>query len=551
MLQKVTPAAIKVHSDRYSTVAIAFHWLIAGSIVLQLALGWHMGDLTGLGRSVLLQIHKSVGISILLLTLGRMLWRMVNPPPPHGSNLTRIERIASHWVHMGFYAALLLLPLTGWAMVSLERAGGMKIFGGLTWPGFPFASALPGALQETLTGVFDQTHDILVWVMLGLLALHIAGALKHHFVSRDATLSRMAPGVKPGAFTDPRLLAIPLVAAIFAAGVYLPKLPELASRPKPKDLASTDIYLDVVGPSLDRRCGFCHSDDQSRGGLSLTSYDSIMQGGRGGPVVMPGQPDRSDLYRRIALPTDHKDFMPKDGKPPLSQSEVAAIRWWISQGAPRSARVSSLKLSPEAASALKSVLGGGDDEQAGNGGGPSQGAALPTAPAADMALVDKAVADGFIVRKMDVNSNLMVADYISVKPVTDAAMADLAKLAPQILQLNLRHAGVSDAMVKTIVGFPNLRNLRLEGNPITDAAAKDVAGIKTLAYLNLVNTKVTDAGFAEVTQLPKLERIFVWGTPITPAAIDKLKAGRKDVFVDTGVTAKDVVVDAKVMVPAN
>ena len=122
MLQKVTPAAIKVHSDRYSTVAIAFHWLIAGSIVLQLALGWHMGDLTGLGRSVLLQIHKSVGISILLLTLGRMLWRMVNPPPPHGSNLTRIERIASHWVHMGFYAALLLLPLTGWAMVSLERA---------------------------------------------------------------------------------------------------------------------------------------------------------------------------------------------------------------------------------------------------------------------------------------------------------------------------------------------------------------------------------------------------------------------------------------------
>jgi cytochrome b561 len=550
MLQSVKPATTKAQLDRYSAVAIAFHWLIAASIVLQLALGWHMGDLVGLGRSVLLQIHKSVGISILALTLGRMVWRMVNPPPPHGSNLTKLERIASHWVHMGFYAALMLLPLTGWAMVSLERAGGMKIFGGLTWPGFPFASAVPADLAETLTGVFDKTHDILVWVMLGLLFLHVAGALKHHFVSRDATLSRMAPGVKPGAFTDPRLLAIPLVVAIFAAGVYLPKLPEVAARPKPKDLASADIYLDIVGPSLDRRCGFCHSDDQSRGGLSLTSYESIMQGGRSGRAVIPGQPDKSDLYRRITLPMDHKDFMPKDGKPPLGQSEVAAIRWWIAQGAPASAKVSSLKLTPEATSALKTILGGGDDEQD-NGGGPSQGPALPTVPAADKAVIDKAVADGFIVRKMAANSNLLVADYISVKPATDAAIADLAKLAPQILQLNLRHAGISDAMVKTVTGFPNLRNLRLEGNPITDAAAKDIAGVKTLTYLNLVNTKVTDAGFAEVTQLPKLERIFIWGTPITPAAIDKVKAARKDVFIDTGVTAKDVVVDNKVMVPAN
>jgi cytochrome b561 len=549
MLQSVRPLVVKVQRDRYSTVAIAFHWLIAGAIVLQLTLGWHMGDVAGLGRSILLQIHKSVGISILALTLARMLWRMVNPPPPHASDLHKLEKLASHWVHMGFYTALVLLPLTGWAMVSLERAGGMRVFGVLTWPGLPFVSRLPGPMQERLADVAGQAHAVLVWVMLALLGLHIAGAMKHHLVSKDATLSRMAPGVKPGSFTDKRLLAIPLVAALFAAGVYLPRLPEVSSRPKPKTVASADIYLDIVGPSLERRCGFCHSDDQSRGGLSLTSYDSVMQGGRSGPAVIPGHPEKSDLYRRVTLPMDHKDFMPKDGKPPLGASEVAAIRWWIAQGAPRSARVSSLKLTPEASAALKTIILGGSDDQ--DNGGPSQGPVLPTVPAADQALVDKVVADGFIVRKVDKASNLVVADYISVKPLTVAAMADLAKLGPQILQLNLRHAGATDAMIKTVSAFPNLSNLRLEDDPITDAGAKDIAGVKTLTYLNLVNTKVTDAGFAAVAALPRLQRLYTWGTAVPPAAVAKAKADRKDVFFDTGLTAKDVTVETKVVAPVN
>ena len=548
MLQSVRPFVIKVQRDRYSTVAITFHWLIAAAIVLQLALGWHMGEVEGLGRSILLQIHKSVGISILVLTLARTLWRMVSPPPPHASNLHRLEKLASHGVHMGFYAALILLPLTGWAMVSLERAGGMRVFGVLTWPGLPFASRLPGPLQETLASIAGQAHGVLVWAMLALLVLHIAGAMKHQFVSRDATLSRMAPGVKTGSFTDRRLLAIPIVAALFAAGVYLPRLPQIVPRPKPRDVASADIYLDIVGPSLDRRCGGCHSDDQSRGGLSLTSYEGIMQGGRGGPAVVPGHPEKSDLYRRITLPMDHKDFMPKDGKPPLGSSDVAAIRWWIAQGAPAHAKVSSLKLTPEAASALKSILGGGGDDQ--NNGGPS-GPPLPVAPAADKALITKVVADGFIVRKVDKVSNLVVADYIAIGPLNDGAMADLAKLGPQILKLNLRHAGVTDAMVKTIAAFPNLNNLRLEGNPITDAGARDIAGAKALTYLNLVNTKVSDAGFAQVAALPRLQRLYTWGTPVTPAAVAKAKADRKDVFFDTGLTAKDVTVETKVMAPAN
>jgi len=332
--------------------------------------------------------------------------------------------------------------------------------------------------------------------------------------------------------------------------------PTQGPRPKPKDLASADLYLDVVNPALQQRCSTCHNDSKKSGGLSMASYDALIKGGEKGPVIVPNSAATSDLFHRISLTPDDKDFMPKDGKTPLTKNEVKAIGVWIAQGAPKSGLVGSMKLTADGSQAIQAVIGasgsGGGDEQADNGGGASKEAPLPTVAAADAALVNKVVAEGFILRKVDKASNLLDADYVSAKPVTTATIADLAKLGPQLLRLNLRHAGVTDDMVKTISGFPNLRHLRLEANPaVTDAAAKDISGIKTLTYLNLVNTKVTDAGFTQVAALPKLQRIYFWGTPITPAAVTKVKETRKDVFFDTGLTAKDVPVETKVMAPAN
>ena len=552
MLQSTKPKTVKVLRDRYSTVAIVFHWLIAAAIVVQLSLGWRMGDLEGLGRSLFLNIHKTVGIAILVLTAARLIWRLMNPPPPHGTNLHKLEKLASHWVHMGFYTALFLLPLTGWAMVSMQRPGAMKILGGLLhWPAFPGVLLVPSAARDNAADLLDTTHAALVWVMVALLFLHIAGALKHHFVSKDRTLTRMAPGIEPGSFTSRRLLAIPATVALAAAVIYLPKLPVAMARPKPASVAATDIYTDIVGPSLERRCGFCHSEDVSKGGLSLTSYDSIMQGGRSGRVIVPGHPEKSELFRRITLPTDHAQYMPKDGKPPLGKSEIAAIQWWIAQGAPRSAKVGSLKLTPDAASAIKTLIAGdsGDDEQ--TEGAPAAGPPLPTAAPADKAVVAKLLDEGFIVRRAALNSNLVAVDYVSPKPVTAETMADLNKLGPQLLSLNLRHAGITDAMVGAIAAYPNLQSLRLEANEVTDAGAKALAAAKGLTYLNLTGTKVTDAGLETVAALPKLERLYIWNTAVTPAAVDKLKAAKKDLFVSAGLTAKDVVVDTKLMQPSN
>jgi len=539
-------AAVK--QTRYSTVAIVLHWTIAAALALQIVLGWRIGDVEGVTRTAVLQLHKTIGVTILLLTAFRLVWRLVKKPPPTESSLAPLEKLASHWVHMGFYAALLALPLTGWAMVSAQRVGAMKLLGGVHWPDFPVITGLPGAVQDTLADLLDKSHSALVWVMLGLIALHVLGALKHHYISKDPTVSRMAPGAKPGKILEPRLIAIPLVVAALAGIGYAIKAAEPPARPKIAKLGDADIFLDVVQPVLNHRCGYCHNDDQPKGGLSLASYDGIVQGGRSGSSIVAGNPAKSELYHRVTLPSADPKYMPRDGKTPLSKNEIAAISWWISQGAPRSARISSLKMTPEAKAALTAIVGG--DDNAGDAGG-SKGEPLPVVPAADPAQIKKLEGDGFILRKLNKGSNLLVVDYVSPKPTTPEALADLAKLGPQLIDLNLRHAGITDAEVHTIAGFTHLRRLRLEENAVTDAAAKDIATLKDLTYVNLTNTKVTDAGLDAIVTLPRLEDLYVWGTAVTPAAVDKAKAGRKDVTFYAGLTAKDVKVETKVMQPTN
>jgi hypothetical protein len=278
-----------------------------------------------------------------------------------------------------------------------------------------------------------------------------------------------------------------------------------------------------------------------------------MKGGSKGPVISPGNPSASDLFRRVNLTPDRSDFMPRNRKTPLDKNEVAAIGWWISQGAPKSATVGSLNLTAEASSAIQAVIGVGGgvaEEEEAAAAGPDE-APLPKVAEADKAAVARAVEEGFIVRKVANGSNLVDVDYVSGNPVTPDMINDLASFGPNILRLNLSRAGVTDFEVKTIAGFSNLRRLRLEENAITDTAAADIAGLKNLTYLNLTNTKVTDAGLDQVSTLPKLSRIYAGGTQITPQAVDKVKSTCKDLTVDLGLTAEDVPAETTVVAPAN
>lgn len=172
---------------RYGGVAIALHWLVAALVLGQLALGWWMIDLPksppGL-RAGWFNVHKSIGLTIGLLMLGRLWWRSRHAPPPLPASLPRLQVLAARANHAALYVCLLLMPLSGY-LGSVFSGYPIKYFG-IVLPQWGWAS-------PTLKEFFSGVHLATVWVLMALIALHLGAALKHLLVNRDGVFARMWP----------------------------------------------------------------------------------------------------------------------------------------------------------------------------------------------------------------------------------------------------------------------------------------------------------------------------------------------------------------------
>ncbi|MBD1546681.1 cytochrome b [Roseibium aggregatum] len=176
----------------YGRVAIAFHWSMAVLIVFMLVLGLYMHELpqTDPATFRLYQLHKSVGFVVLALAVLRLFWRFLNPAPKLPDTMKPWERLAAHAGHIGLYALMFALPLSGWLMVSASPWNiPTVLFDVLPVPHLPVPEALGQKAEAEAT--LKTVHALAAYTLVGLLVAHIGAALKHHFIARDETLRRM------------------------------------------------------------------------------------------------------------------------------------------------------------------------------------------------------------------------------------------------------------------------------------------------------------------------------------------------------------------------
>ncbi len=180
---------------RYSAVAIGLHWLIAVLILTNIGLAWTFNNTPqGLFWFKLIQLHKSVGITVLLLSVLRLAWRLTNPPPPEPATLKRWERIASQVVHWGFYVVMIGLPITGWIMVSASTKGlPTLLYGTIPWPHIGPIHDLPIPARKVWDKVGETGHGLLAKLAYVLIVLHAGAAMKHWLIDRDSVIGRMIP----------------------------------------------------------------------------------------------------------------------------------------------------------------------------------------------------------------------------------------------------------------------------------------------------------------------------------------------------------------------
>ena len=180
-------------------MAIALHWLIAVLILTNIGLAWYFNTLHGLARLSPIALHQSLGLSVLILSVARLAWRLANPPPPLPAEMPRWERWLAVLVHGLFYVVMIGMPLTGWALRSaspLHHVLPIRLFS-LPWPAIPPLAHLTGPAAEAAEHRFETAHGLLAKLAYALVVLHVAGALKHQFVSRDVVVARMVPFLRP------------------------------------------------------------------------------------------------------------------------------------------------------------------------------------------------------------------------------------------------------------------------------------------------------------------------------------------------------------------
>jgi cytochrome b561 len=191
----VSPAQSDTRSGaRYTSVSIFLHWIMAVGILALLILGLTMTHVTLplMRKFQLYQLHKSIGITILLAAFVRLAWRLTHRPPPLPPHMTRRERSAAQGGHVLLYILLLGLPFTGWALVSASVLNvPTLLYGHMHWPHLPFLASLPH--KAPIEALLKRVHRYAAWFLIAIVIGHAVAALRHHFVQRDDVLRRMLP----------------------------------------------------------------------------------------------------------------------------------------------------------------------------------------------------------------------------------------------------------------------------------------------------------------------------------------------------------------------
>ena len=184
-------------SETYSRTARWLHWILAILIIFMLIGGLLMGKIPRDETSLRVMVygwHKTFGITILILSLARLFWRLGHKAPALPAHMPAWEKLAAKFTHIAFYVFMIAMPMVGWAITSTSRYPS-KIFQVIPLPSLPGLGNL-GEKREDVHHFFEEAHEKLAYLAIALIVLHVAAALKHHFKDNDDVLAHMIPRLK-------------------------------------------------------------------------------------------------------------------------------------------------------------------------------------------------------------------------------------------------------------------------------------------------------------------------------------------------------------------
>jgi len=256
-------------------------------------------------------------------------------------------------------------------------------------------------------------------------------------------------------------------------------------------LNEVELYEDAIVPIFKAKCFSCHKPGKSKGDLDLTNYEKIG--------------DKEELVRRTHLPKSHKEFMPANGKAPLSKEQLAVLSYWVEIGAPKTKRLAQLQLNSKRKSMFESFFKLNENPLL----------SLNVKPAK----YEHLAKNGFLIHPIYRQSALLEVKYTG-KGKPDLKL--LQEIKKQVVWLDLSNTGLRNEDLKIVGQLENLFKLNLSKNDISNPGIMDLGELKNLTEINLYETEVNAAALNHLMKLPKIEKIYLWETKLPPYYLDSI-----------------------------
>lgn len=280
------------------------------------------------------------------------------------------------------------------------------------------------------------------------------------------------------------------------------------------------VYEDMIAPVFEAKCMSCHNDQRAKGDLIMNTFQDLLKGGESDkPSIVAGDPDSSEVYKRVVLPEDHKDRMPPEGKTPMKESEIALLKFWIASGAAETLKVAQARkidtmqqvvegLLPELAkyrrraSIEKMKLKTLEEEL--------QAVALKL----DITIRRDSLADG---------NHFTIAMKFPPAPFTNEQFRELSPYFEVFSKVSLISSGIDDAGLYYIGQMVNLRELYLQKTKLDGTGIVYLQNLPNLEILNLSFTKIDDKAALDLLKMHTVREVYLYRTNTSMQVIEALR----------------------------
>ena len=300
------------------------------------------------------------------------------------------------------------------------------------------------------------------------------------------------------------------------------------------------IYEHIVYRVLDNNCIGCHNPNKKKGELLMTSISELIKGGESGPALVSGDPEKSELIRRLHLLVEDEEHMPPDGKKPLTDDEIQILERWIALGASDTLKLSHLDNSEPLVGMVKKMMDSGTK---------NSWAKLPKV--ADSTLQN--LASDYVTIKRIASNSQALSISVYLPPEYDSKnITDLKRIANNIVELDLSGIPLGEKEMELVAMCKNLEWLEVDRTPITDAEFAKITGLENLRVLKAYETGISDESVAILKDFKGLKSLYVWDTQMSDQGLSELREAMPNLHLDYGIDPelkmefieKDTIVDS-------